>query len=141
MAVFLGKTLPLVEWVNRECETLAGWLDRCFIPSLVTYNGTLAIHPKLGRFDTAFLNTGVNQTTISRKSSEARSKVINQSFVAVPVNHRRRCRWGGGAVVLTIGRALSNSATTKAEVSFTKTPKSDNYKEKFPIKWLKDLGQ
>lgn len=58
VAVFLGKTLPLVEWVNRECETLAGWLDRCFIPSLVTYNGILAIHPKSGRFDTAFLNTG-----------------------------------------------------------------------------------
>jgi group II intron reverse transcriptase/maturase len=140
VAVLLGKTLPLVEWVIRECETLAGFVDRCSMPNLVIFNGILAIHPKSDSFYAVLPNTWVNQTTISRKSSETRPRVINQSFVAIPVNHRRRCRWGGGAVVLsTIGRALSNSATTKAGVSSTKTPKSDKPQGRIPSKMVKRL--
>ncbi|MEM9686432.1 MAG: reverse transcriptase domain-containing protein [Bacteroidota bacterium] len=140
VAVLLGKTLPLVEWVIRECETLAGFVDRCSTPNLVLCNAILAIHPKSVSFGAVLPNTGVNQTTISRKTSETQPRVIIKSSVATPANHRRRCRWGGGAVVLpTVGRALSNSATTKAEVSSTKKPQSDKPQGRRPSRMVKRL--
>lgn len=140
VAVLLGKTLPLVKWFIRKCETSAGFVDRCFILNLVLCNGILAIHPKSESFYAVFPNTWVNQTTISRKPSETRPKVINQSFVAIPVNYRRRCRWGGGAVVpFTIRRALSNSATTKAGVLSTKMPKLDEPRRKIFSKMVQRL--
>lgn len=142
MAVLLGKTLPLVEWVIRECETLAGFVDRCSTPNLVLCNVILAIHPKSVSFGAVLPNTGVNQTTISSETSETQPRVIHKSFVAIPANHRqkKRRRWGGGAVVLPrVGRALSNSATTKAEVSSTKKPQSDEPRRRMPSKMVKRL--
>ena len=138
VAALLGKTLPMVEWVIRECEMLAGFVDRCSMPNLAC--GALAIHPKTGSFYTDLPNAGVNQTAISSKASETRPRVIKQSLVAIPVNHRRRSRWGGGAVVLhPVGRALSNSANTKAEVLSTKIPKSDEPQGRIPSKMVKRL--
>nr|AZP40185.1 hypothetical protein [Ulva compressa] len=141
VAVLLGKILPLVEWVIRECETLAGFVDRCFMPNLVLCNGILAIYPKSESFDAVLPNPRVNQPAVSRNALEARPRVINnnKSFVAIPVNHRRRCRWGGGAVVPFKGRALSNSANTKAEVSSMKTPKPDKPQGRIPSKMVERL--
>ena len=140
VAVLLGKTLPLVEWVILECETLAGFVDRCFMPNLVICNKILAIYPKSESFGTVLPNPRVNQPAVSRNALEARPKVINnKSFVAIPVNHRRRCRWGGGAIVPFKGRALSNSANTKAEVLSMKTPKPDKPQGRIPSKMVERL--
>jgi group II intron reverse transcriptase/maturase len=139
VAILLGKALPLVEWVIREGETLAGFVDRCSMPNLVLYKGILAIYSKSESFDAVLPNPRVNQPAVSRNALETRPRVINKSFVAIPVNHRRRCRWGGGAVVPSKGRALSNSATTRAEVSSAKTPKPDKPQGRIPSRMVERL--
>lgn len=141
MAVFLSKTISWVEWVSREGETLAGFVDRCFMPNMALSSHILTICPKPGSFCAALPNSRVDQAVISRHTFETRPILLFTSSMAIPVNHLRRCRWGGGAVVLNPnGRALSNSAHTKAEVSSVKKPQPKVAQGRIPSRMPNRLG-
>jgi group II intron reverse transcriptase/maturase len=141
VAVSLGKTIGLAEWVIHEGEMLAGSVDRCFMPNMALNCHILTICSKPGSFDTALPNTRADQTAVSRYTFEARPILLLASPMTIPVNHPRRCGWGGGAVVLyPKGRALSNSAHTTAEVSSVNNTKPEASQGRIPSRMTKRLG-
>ena len=139
MAVSLGKTIQLAEWVIYEGETLAGLVDRCFMPNMAVCH-ILTICPWPASFCTALPYSGADQTAISRYTFEARPIELLMSPIATPVNHLYFNRWGGGAVVLyPNGRALCNS-TNKVGVSSAKKAKPDMSQGGIPSKMTRRLG-
>ena len=136
-AFLLYKAFELAEQVICEDETLAGPVDRCLMPTLVTQN--LTICPKPESFDAVLPDPRTDQLTISKETSETRPVRAIMPFSAIPVNHPRLRRWDRGVVVSNpMRRTLYNLITPifnrTIKDSSAKTPQSDRSQERISSK-------